>query len=596
MATFDTDTIRGKLTSLSAVILALAALLAGCAPESEERADADAAPGIQEADSSAAGAAPESGGELAELAERANDVITADYLREVTTELSSDAYLGRAPAGEGDAMTRQYLARQLQMLGFQPGGESGSYMQPFALVSMNTQQPEQWTFSTDADSLTLQQYEEFIVTAGVQEETAALNNAELVFVGYGIQAPEYDWDDFKDADLSGKVLLMLNNDPDWDPDLFAGNTRLYYGRWSYKYESAARQGAAGAIIIHTTPSAGYPWQVVQTSWSGEQFELPATGEPRLQARGWVTEEAARELVALGGHDLDALVASAREPDFQPQALGVSTSIELPVTLSSTETANVIGVLPGNAPDLSDEAVILTAHHDHLGVAAAETVPGGDRIYNGALDNAAGVALVLGVARAYSELELQPKRDLVVNFVGAEEQGLLGSQYYAQNPTYPPGRIAATLNVDAPNVWGPTRDITYIGYGKSDLDEAVEAAAAVQDRVVVPDQFPDRGFFYRSDQFSFARIGVPSTYLDGGTDVIGQPEGWGEEWVNRYTDEHYHQPSDEIMDDWNFEGTVQDAVLNLLVSWQVINQENMPMWNPGDEFEQARLEALEAAAE
>jgi Zn-dependent M28 family amino/carboxypeptidase len=404
-----------------------------------------------------------------------------------------------------------------------------------------------------------------------------------VFVGHGITAPEYGWDDYKGADLTGKILVMLNNDPDWDPTLFEGDTRLYYGRWSYKYEEAARRGAAAAIIVHTQPSAGYPWQVVQTSWGGEQFELPAGNEPRLQARAWLTEEATARLLAFSGHDLSGLVEQARSPAFAPVPLGLHTSITLPVLANNTQSANVIGVLPGSDPVLRDQAVVLTAHHDHLGMADEAAAQDGDRIYNGALDNASGVALIMAVARAYAELDLAPRRSIVVNFVGAEEQGLLGSLHYALNPTFPVNDIAANINVDGPGIWGATRDLTYIGYGKSDLDAVVEEVAALQGRVVLADQFPDRGSFYRSDQFSFARVGIPSTYLDSGTDVIGEPPGWGEEQINRYTDLHYHQPSDEVTDDWNFEGVVQDAVLNLLVSWRVANQDAMPQWKPGDEF-------------
>lgn len=522
--------------------------------------------------------------DLQPLAEAAARVITPEYLREMTVELSDDRYGGRAPGTDGDRLARAFLANALADIGFEPGGDDGSYEQRFSLVGVRTHMPETWRFATRELALDLQRSTDFIVTSGQQADSVALQDAELVFVGYGITAPEYAWDDYKDMDLGGKVLVMLNNDPDWDDALFAGNTRLYYGRWSYKYEEAARQGAAGAIIIHTQPSAGYLWQVVQTSWGGEQFELPAIdGEPRLQVRGWITEDAARRTLELAGFDLAQLVEQARSADFTPVPLGLATSIELDVDMQLTETANVIGVLPGRDPVLREQAVILTAHHDHLGMLDPADAIDGDTIYNGALDNAAGVALMLAVGRAYTELDLQPRRSLVISFVGAEEQGLLGSLHYAQNPTFPVHRIAANMNVDGPGIWGETRDLTYIGYGKSDLDAIVEEVAALQGRSVVPDQFPARGSFYRSDQFSFARVGIPSTYLDAGTDVIGQPAGWGEEQINRYTNLHYHQPSDEVTDEWNFAGVVQDAVLNLLVSWRIANNEAMPQWNAGDEF-------------
>ncbi|MES2624453.1 MAG: M28 family metallopeptidase [Pseudomonadota bacterium] len=521
---------------------------------------------------------------LQQLAESATAVITPDYLRKLTLELSDDRYGGRAPGSAGDLLARKFLIDTLTEMGFEPGGDDSSFEQHFSLIGLRTQQPETWRFESGELALELERSTDFIVTTGQQADTAAVNDAELVFVGYGITAPEYGWDDYKGEDLRGKVLVMLNNDPDWEPGLFEGTTRLYYGRWSYKYEEAARQGAVAAIIIHTQPSAGYPWQVVQTSWGGEQFELPAQAdELRLQARGWLTEDAAARLMTLGGHDLARLVEQARSPAFQPVALGLHTSIELPVEMQVTETANVIGVLPGSDPALREQAVILTAHHDHLGMLDPADAINGDTIYNGALDNAAGVALMLNIAHAYKELGLQPRRSVVLNFVGAEEQGLLGSQHYVQHPTFAADHIAVNINVDGPGIWGRTRDLTYIGYGKSDLDIVVNEVAMLQGRVVLPDQFPDRGSFYRSDQFSFARIGVPSTYLDSGTDIIGQPAGWGEEQINRYTDMHYHQPSDEVTDDWNFDGVVEDAVLNLLVSWRIANNDAMPQWKPGDEF-------------
>ncbi|HEY0963035.1 MAG TPA: M28 family metallopeptidase [Pseudomonadales bacterium] len=563
-----------------------AALLAACARDdapagSVAQVPPEDAPGVADGERNDAQAvAPD----LQQLADAAARVITPGYLRELTTELSDDRYGGRAPGTDGDRLARAYLADALAGIGFAPGGDDGSYEQRFSLVGLRTHMPETWRFASRELALELQRSTDFIVTSGEQSDAVSLQDAELVFVGYGITAPEFAWDDYKGMDLTGKVLVMLNNDPDWDDALFAGNTRLYYGRWSYKYEEAARQGAAGAIIIHTQPSAGYLWQVVQTSWGGEQFELPAVeGEPRLQARGWLTEDAAARLMEMAGYDLAQLVEQARSGDFTPVPLGLTTSIELAVDMQLTETANVIGVLPGSDPQLQEQAVILTAHHDHLGMLDAADAIDGDTIYNGALDNAAGVALMLAVGRAYTELGLQPRRSLVINFVGAEEQGLLGSLHYAQNPTFAVDRIAANVNVDGPGIWGETRDLTYIGYGKSDLDAIVEEAAALQGRLVVPDQFPDRGSFYRSDQFSFARVGIPSTYLDAGTDIIGQPAGWGEEQINRYTDLHYHQPSDEVTDDWNFDGVVQDAVLNLLVSWRIANNDAMPQWNPGDEF-------------
>lgn len=528
------------------------------------------------------------GGTAAEVASRE---ITADLLRKYVRELSDDKYEGRGPGSRGDIAAREYLATEMEKLGLEPGAADGSWEQPFDLIGVTSDQPTEWSFSANADSLTLKQWDEFIVSSGVQAERAEVEDAEVVFAGYAIQAPEYDWDDFKNADLRGKVLLIMNNDPNWDPELFEGETRLWYGRWDYKYLSAARQGAVGAIIIHTQPSAGYPFQVVQTSWSGEQFELPAGDEPRVQVAAWVTEDAARELVALSDHDLDALREAATSRDFEPVPLGITTSIGFDVTLKRTSSANVLGLIPGSDPDLQDEAVIYTAHHDHLGLGTPNDE--GDAIYNGAMDNASGVAQVLAIAKAFQALPEPPRRSILVALVGAEEQGLLGSEYYAAHPTFPPGKIAANLNFDGGNIWGETHDVTFIGLGKSTIDEIVKEFAAEQGRVIKPDQFPDRGYFYRSDQFNFAKIGVPAMYLDQGTDFVDRPPDWGRQQINHYTDVNYHQPSDEYDDSWNFEGMIDDALLGYWTGLAIANADEMPSWVPGDEFEAARLEALSA---
>ncbi len=524
-------------------------------------------------------------------AERASKQITDDYMRGIIVEISDDRYEGRGPGTAGDVAARKYLAGRMAELGLEPGAADGSYEQPFDLVGVNASQPETWTFERHDKSMTLQQWDDFIASSGVQNERAAVEDAEVVFVGYGIQAPEYDWDDYKGVDLTGKVLLMMNNDPDWDPDLFAGETRLWYGRWDYKYLSAASQGAAGAIIIHTSPSAGYPWQVVQTSWTGVQFELPAGDEPRAQLNAWVTEDTARELVAMAGLDLDELREAAYNRDFKPVPLGISTSLEMDVEITRVQSANVLGLIPGSDPELSDEVVIYTAHHDHLGVGTPNE--DGDAIYNGAMDNATGVAQVMAIARAIKALPEAPRRSVLINLVGAEEQGLLGSEYYAANPTFAPGKIAANLNYDGGNIWGHTHDVTFIGLGKSTIDEIATLIAEEQGRVVKPDQFADKGYFYRSDQFSFAKIGVPAMYLDTGTDFVDRPPEWGREQQNHYTEVNYHQPTDEYDPAWDFGGMIDDALLGYWTGLAIANADEKPTWNPGDEFEAARIEALKA---
>jgi Zn-dependent M28 family amino/carboxypeptidase len=521
--------------------------------------------------------------------DEAGKAITADVLRDQITRLSSDEFEGRGPTTRGDQAARAYLVEQLKAMGYEPGGGANEWEQPVDLVGINSDMPRQWTFKRGGKALALRWWDQYMGTGGTQSERAQVKNAEVVFVGYGIQAPEYGWDDFKGMDLRGKILLMLNNDPDWDPSLFAGNRRLYYGRWSYKYESAARQGAAGAIIIHTRPSAGYPFQVVQTSWSGEQFELPAAGEPRIEVTAWVTEDAARSLATLAGRDLAQLVESARRKEFAPVPLGITTSIAFTNKITKNKSANVYGVLRGSDPVLGKQLVVYTAHHDHLGIGKPNA--SGDKIYNGALDNATGCSQVLAIARAFKALPTPPRRSVMILFVAAEEQGLLGSQYFAAHPTVPAGQIAVNINYDGGDIWGRTRDVTYVGKGKTTLDPLVEEYAARQGRIVKGDQFPDRGTYYRSDQFSFARIGVPGLYLHTGTEFIDREPGWGREQIEGYENRNYHQPSDHIQPEWNFDGMIDDARLGFAVGVRVANADEMPGWTPGDEFEAARKAAL-----
>jgi Zn-dependent M28 family amino/carboxypeptidase len=537
---------------------------------------------------------PESTGPFSADGEKAVASITELSLKGPIEVLASDEFEGRGPATAGDERTRQYLAKQLDEMGYIPAGADGSWEQSFDIVGINAAVPDQWSFRAGTNELVLQRWDQFIAASGVQHVTAAIEGAEIVFVGYGMDAPEYDWNDFKDADLNGKVLLIVNNDPNWDPDLFAGETRLFFGRWDYKYATAAQQGAVGAIIIHTAPSAGYPWQVVQTSWTGVQFELPAGDEPRLQVVSWVTEDAAQELVKLAGKKLSDLVEAAKQRSFQPVPLGISTSLTLNNTLSAVSTANVLGLMPGSDPEVADEVVIYTAHHDHLGIGMADDA--GDTIYNGARDNAAGVSQVLAIANALQKLPESPRRSIMMLFVAGEEQGLLGSEFYAANPTFHPGKIAANINYDGGNVWGKSHDITYIGLGKSSLDEVAKLIAGRQGRILKPDQYPDRGMYYRSDQFSFAHIGVPAIYLGKPTDFVGRSPDWGPQQIQEYEDVRYHQPSDELNESWAFEGMVDDAVFGFWAGLMIANASQMPAWMPGDEFEAARKKAIAARTE
>lgn len=523
-------------------------------------------------------------------AEKAAREITDASIRARVKFLASDLLEGRGPATRGDDLAQAYIASELEEMGVLPGAPDGTYFQKVPLVGITSQAPTSTTFKSSKGTLSLKDSEDLIAVSGNQSTASQIDNAEIVFVGYGIVAPEYQWDDFKDVDVAGKVLLVMNNDPADDPALFEGKRRLYYGRWDYKYEQAAKKGAAGVIIIHTTPSAAYPWQVVQTSWAGERFELPSDATSKFQMAGWATEDACRQLATLGAKDLDQLRASAQKRDFRPVPLGVNFSITLKNTIRKTQSANVIGKITGSDTTRSKEAVIYTAHHDHLGM-KEDAKAGEDAIYNGALDNASGVAAILSVAKAFTKLPKPVARSVYFAFVAAEEQGLLGSEYLAKHPPLPPKRMAANINVDGVGIFGKSKDIGFIGLGKSSLDQVVIEVATAQGRVVKGDPTPDAGAFYRSDQFNFAKIGVPATFLEAGEEIIGKPAGFGRTQNEIFIKKNYHQPSDEYNDTWNFAGAVEDAQLSFHVGVAVGNAKDMPVWNKGDEFEATRLKAL-----
>jgi Zn-dependent M28 family amino/carboxypeptidase len=518
--------------------------------------------------------------------------ITEPALRAHVKFLASDLLEGRAPGTRGDRLTQAYVATQLEALGLEGAAPGGGFFQPVPLLGVTTSVAAPFRAEGARGVLELRAREDYLANAGVPRPALRLDRAEVVFVGYGIVAPEFGWDDYRDVDVTGKVVLVMNDDPSDDPALFEGKRRLYYGRWTYKLEEAARHGSAGVVIIHTTPSASYPWTVVQSSWSGEQFELPEAGEARVPVRLWTTEDASRKLTALGGHDLDGLREQARRRGFRAVALGVTLSIGLATATTRVESANVLARLPGSDPVRAREAVLYTAHHDHLGK-AAEAQPGEDAIYNGAVDNATGVAALLAVARAHASNPARPARSVIFAALAAEEQGTLGAEQLVRQPPVPLGRVAAVFNVDAMNVFGRTRDVTFVGRGKSTLDEVIVGVARAQQRTVRGDPFPDKGSFYRSDHFPLAKAGVPAAYLDGGVDYLGRPEGWGEETLRAWDETHYHQPSDEWRDDYDLAGMVEDARLLFHAGAFVANARELPRWRPGDEFEAARQDALRA---
>lgn len=515
--------------------------------------------------------------------------IRVENIRRHLETLADDAMEGRLPGTPGGERAAKYIADQYQEIGLEPTRD-GSYFQPVPLVGVTPDREMTLEVRHRGETRRYSFGQEFVAWPGIEEETLTLEQVPLVFVGYGIRAPESDWDDFKGQDVQGKVLVLLVNDPpSEDPSFFGGPALTYYGRWTYKLEEAARQGAAGAILIHNTEMAGYPWNVVESSWTGEQFRLPRQEEKSTRVEAWVTETVGDELLSLGGMGFSEALEAASSPDFEPVDLDATVSIQVNSTIRTIESPNVIGRITGSDPELRDQVLLLTTHYDHLGT--ADNGQEGDRIYNGAFDNASGTALLIEVARVLQESRETLGRSVLFAAVTAEEQGLLGSQYYAEQPLVPLSRTAANINIDGINVWGETDDIIAMGAERSTIQEVVEKVAAEMGLEISPDPFPERGYFFRSDQFSLVKQGVPAVYYDFGLKFRGQPEGWGEEKMNTYTEQHYHQPSDEYDPDWSLEGAVQMGELVYRTVHYLSNQPEMPEWHPGDPFERIRQESL-----
>ena len=525
----------------------------------------------------------------------AEQSIKADNLLADASIIASDDFEGRGAGTEGDRKARAFLASRLADIGFEPFFDNGSYEQAVEIIGLNVQDPADLKLTAANDETVSYIFgDEYMIMAGAQQPEISVRDAEVVFVGYGIQAPEENWDDYKGADLKGKVLLMLNDDPDWDDNLFGGARKLYYGRWTYKFASAAAQGAAGAIIIHTTESAGYPWSVVRASNSGAQFELKAAAEPRTAFNGWLSWEGSQALAKLAGQDLEALIVSARSPDFKPVPLAVTTSVDLAVNVTTNTTANVAGILRGSDKELMNEMVFLSAHHDHFGIGEPDET--GDTIRNGALDNGVAIAQALAVAGAFSALPAPPRRSVVVLFPAVEEQGSLGSRYFVNSGVVHPGRIAADINLELGNVWGRTSDVMVYGLGKSELDDWLKQAASTQNRTIRGEQDVKAGWFYRSDQISFARVGVPAIWFKSGVDFIGHEPGWGEQQYADWIRYKYHSPGDEVDENWNLDGLTEDAQLAFRLAVMVADADVTPKWYPGDEFEAVRTASLADLAE
>jgi Zn-dependent M28 family amino/carboxypeptidase len=503
--------------------------------------------------------------------------------------LSSDEFEGRAPGTKGEERSVQYLEAQFKKVGLAPGNTDGTYVQKVPLVGI-TPAPAPLAFKKGGRQQTLKWKEDVVAWTKHVAERASIDGSELVFVGYGVVAPEYNWDDYKGFDLKGKTLLVLVNDPpvpdpshpeELDPKTFGGKAMTYYGRWTYKYEIGQQKGAAGVLIIHEAGPAGYPFSVVQGK-TGEQFDLvtPDKNMTRPAIEGWITLDKAKEVLKLAGQDFDALKAQAATREFKPVPLGVTASMTIRNTLRTIESRNVIGRLDGADPSVKDEYVVYTAHWDHFG-----KTPEG--IFHGAEDDGLGCAGLIEVARAFTQISPPPRRSILFLAVTAEEQGLLGSEYYSVTPIYPLQKTLADINMDSWNVHGRTKDVTLVGLGASDLDDYAVAAAAEQGRVVHGDAEPQKGFYYRSDHFNFAKQGVPALDPDSGVDFIGQPPEYGQKVRDEWTSHLYHTPRDVVRPDWNLDGTREDLKLLLTVGYRVAQAETYPNWKPGNEFKAKR---------
>ena len=500
--------------------------------------------------------------------------------------LAADSLLGRQPGTLGEERTAAYLESQFRRIGLAPGNPDGSYMQKVPLVGITVTNAPTMTFTKGSLTQTLRWRDDYVAWTKHVEPTAALANSELVFVGYGTEAPEYRWDDFKGVDVTGKTLVMLVNDPPLaDTARFGGQRMTYYGRWTYKYEQGMKHKAAGVLLIHETEPAGYPFTVVQGK-TAEQFDLVAADRNlgRAAVEGWITRDQAKALFAMAGQDLDALKARAATDAFTPVPLGVAANVTLQNRLRTIDSRNLVAKLEGSDPVLKDEYVIYTAHWDHFGI--GEKVDG-DSIYNGAADNATGTAGLLTLAQAFTRLPVKPKRSMLFLAVTAEEQGLLGAQHYAVNPLYPLAKTVANLNMDMLSLWGRTSDLTVIGLGNSELDDYAAAAAREQQRILTPDAEPEKGFYYRSDHFNFAKQGVPAFYCEPGIEVIGKPAGYGRQQREAYTAARYHAPQDEIDPAWDLSGAAEDLQLLLTMGYRVGNASRFPEWRAGNEFRAAR---------
>lgn len=523
--------------------------------------------------------------------------ITADGLMTHIKVLASDEFEGRAPGSKGEELTADYLIGQFKQLGLQPGNPDGSFVQNVPLAGFTAQATA--SITAGGKRMSLENLKDYVAVSRRFVPQVIVDNSEIVFVGYGVVAPEYGWDDYKDVDVRGKTIVMLINDPavpdpndptKLDESLFKGRAMTYYGRWTYKYEIASEKGAAAAIIVHETGPAGYPFEVVSGSWGRENFDIQTSDKNmgRVAVESWITLGVAKQLFSGSGKDFDELKKAAVRKDFRPVSLGAKASFHIKNTLREVQSKNVVAKLEGSDPNLKDEYLIYMAHWDHLG---KDEKAKDDGIYNGALDNASGTSALLEIAKAFTKLPTKPKRSVLFLSVTAEEKGLLGAKYYATNPLYPLAKTLTAINIDGVNQWGQTRDYTVIGLGNSTIDDLLAEEARTQGRTLKPDTEPEKGFYYRSDHFEFAKVGVPALHSDAGDDYIDKPAGYSKQKRDEYTNNDYHKPSDEIKADWDLSGAVEDAKLLLKLGYNITEGTNWPTWKEGTEFKAKREQML-----
>jgi len=530
--------------------------------------------------------------ELKERLQPALEAITPDGLLAHIKALASDEFEGRAPGSKGEDLSVKYITEQFKKIGLKPGNPDGTYTQEVPLAGIKSE--PRMSFVVGDKTMDLKNQDDFVASSARLQPEIKIEKSDLVFVGYGVVAPEYGWDDYKNVDVKGKTLLMLIGDPPipdpkdpskLDDKMFKGKAMTYYGRWTYKYEIAAQKGAAAAIIIHETEPAAYPWQVVKSSWSKENFELdnPNKNMDAVSARSWITLDVATKLFADSGQDFDALKKSAIMKNFRPVVLNAKANIEIKQQVRSFKSHNVIGKLEGSDAKLNGEYVIYTAHWDHLG---RHPELQGDQIFNGAIDNASGVASVIELATAFTKVNPPPKRSVLFMATTAEEAGLLGAKYYAEHPLYPLEKTLADINLDSMNVWGKARDIEDLSLGFSTIDDLLAAAAKQQSRTAIPDSRPDKGKIYRADNFEFSKVGLPSLYIGKGEHLLSRSET-APLRSDEYDSTDYHQVTDEVRPDWDLAGCMQDVQLLFEVGYEVANGEKFPEWKPRSEFKAKR---------